>query len=127
MLMLIYHIILCARLLIFQFCMLQLLQIHLSILKSWFLEALIFNVFIQRKTQIFKRSWRSRALLNIGKNRDFICSYLLFTSSICLRCLRESQRVSASLSESQRVSASLSESQRVSIVYSPMNSIESNL
>ena len=27
---------------------------------------------------IFKRSWRARALLNIAKLRNFVCSYLLY-------------------------------------------------
>ena len=73
---------------------------------------------------IFKRSWRARALLNIGNFRSFICSNLLFSYSICLR---ESQRVSASLSESQRVSASLSESQRVSASLSESQRVSASL
>ena len=33
-------------------------------------------------SQLFKRSWRARALLNIGKEGDFICSNLLISTSL---------------------------------------------
>ena len=61
---------------------------------------------------LFKRSWRARALLNIGKVRKFVVCYLLFLFE--LRFL-ESPRVSMSLHESQWVLVSLSESQWVSM------------
>ena len=52
----------------------------------------------KRVHDVFKRSWRARALLNIGKFRHFVCSYLFLSSSMSPQ---ESQRVSVSLSKSQ--------------------------
>ena len=86
------------------------------------------------KKVLFKRSWRARALLNIGKFRHFVCSYLFLYSSMSpqessrvLKILSESQRVSVSLSESQRVSASFSESQRVSASLSQSQPVSASL
>ena len=99
------------------------------ILVQWFLNYSCIRVLL-----IFKRSWQARALLNIDKFRDFVCSYLFLSSLFSLleslrvsMGLSESQQVSASLSESQQVSASLSESQRVSVSLSKSQWVSASL
>ena len=43
----------------------------------------LWNIELNSKIEvIFKRSWRARALLNIGKEGDFICSNLLISTSL---------------------------------------------
>ena len=64
---------------------------------------------------LFKRSWRARALLNMGKLRHFVCSYLFLSSFISLG---EAQKFSEGHRKSQQVSGSLSESQWVSVTLS---------
>ena len=58
----------------------------------------------------FKRSWRARALLNIGEIQGLLVHICFLSLLLISLTLNESNQISESLSDSQQVSTSLSES-----------------